>query len=33
MTSENVVLARTYFQAVQNGDMATLGDLHAPKMV
>ncbi|MGA5509048.1 nuclear transport factor 2 family protein [Streptomyces umbrinus] len=27
MTSTNVELARTYFQAVQSGDMATLGDL------
>ncbi|GAQ50275.1 nuclear transport factor 2 family protein [Streptomyces acidiscabies] len=27
MTSTNIDLARTYFQAVQTGDMATLGDL------
>jgi ketosteroid isomerase-like protein len=27
MTSTNLDLARTYFQAVQTGDMATLGEL------
>jgi ketosteroid isomerase-like protein len=27
MTTANIDLARAYFQAVQNGDMATLGDL------
>ena len=27
MTSTNIDIARTYFQAVQTGDMATLGEL------
>ncbi|MER6134335.1 nuclear transport factor 2 family protein [Streptomyces sp. NPDC001815] len=27
MTSANIDIARTYFQAVQTGDMATLGEL------
>ncbi|MFD3425916.1 nuclear transport factor 2 family protein [Nocardia fluminea] len=33
MTDKNIQIAHSYFQAVQNGDMATLGELLADDIV